>query len=112
MGILCRLGQHQAAPQVRSNGGASFGRCTGCGCGLILAASGWRPVPRGYRLVWRSEPPERAADPRQLPLELPEPAWAPSGARRIARPAAPAPRPNAPRTGRALARPASTRLTA
>jgi hypothetical protein len=104
MGILCRLGQHQAAPQVRSNGGASFGRCAGCGCDLILAASGWRPVPRGYRLVWRSEPPERAADPRQLPLELPEPPWALSGPRRIARPAAPPPRPSAPRTGRALAR--------
>lgn len=111
MGILCRLGQHQASPQVRSNGGASFGRCAGCGCGLILGASGWRPVPRGYRLVWRSEPPERAADPRQLPLELPEPAWALSGPRKIARPAAPAPRPNAPRTGRALARPDSVGLS-
>ena len=112
MGILCRLGQHQAAPQVRSNGGASFGRCAGCGCGLILAASGWRPVPRGYRLVWGNEPPERAADPRQLPLDLPDPAWPLSGARRIARPASPAPRPRAPRTGRALARPDSLRLTA
>jgi hypothetical protein len=112
MGILCRLGQHRAAPQVRSNGGASFGRCAGCGCDLILSASGWRPVPRGYRLVWRSEPPDRAADPRQLPLELPEPAWALSAPRRIARPAAPAPGPSAPRTGRALARPDSARITA
>ncbi|HEU0099357.1 MAG TPA: hypothetical protein VFQ67_11360 [Allosphingosinicella sp.] len=112
MGILCRLGQHRAAPQVRSNGGASFGLCAGCGCGLVLSATGWRPVPRGYRLVWRSEPPERAADPRQLPLDLPEPAWALPGARRIARPATAPPRPSAPRTGRALARVDSARITA
>ncbi|HYJ82263.1 MAG TPA: hypothetical protein VEW26_05390 [Allosphingosinicella sp.] len=112
MGILCRVGQHRAAPQVRSNGGASFGRCAGCGCDLILSATGWRPVPRGYRLVWRSEPPERAADPRQLPLELPEPAWLSSGPLKIARAAAPPARQRAPRTGRALARPASARVTA
>ncbi len=112
MGILCRLGQHRAAPQVRSNAGASFGRCRDCGCDLILATSGWRPVPRGYRIVWRSEPPDRAADPAQLRLALPEPAWPPAGAARIARPAAPLPRPRAPRTGRVLARPESTRIMA
>jgi hypothetical protein len=112
MGILCRLGQHQAAPQVRTNGGASFGRCRDCGCDLILAASGWTPVPRGYRIVWRSEPPERAADPSQLRLALPEPAWPPDFVPRISRPSAPAPRPRAPRTGRSLARPDSRRITA
>jgi hypothetical protein len=112
MGILCRLGQHQAAPQVRANGGASFGRCRGCGCDLILAASGWRPIPRGYRIVWRSERPERAADPAQLPLALPEPLCPWTGLRRIARPAEPLPRPRAPRPGRVLARPDSARITA
>jgi hypothetical protein len=112
MGILCRLGQHQAAPQVRSNGGASFGRCRGCGRDLILAASGWRPIPPGYRIVWRSEPPERAADPAQLPLALPEPVAPWTGVRRIARPSEPPPRPRAPRPGRALARPESARATA
>lgn len=112
MGILCRIGQHRAAPSVRSNGGASFGRCSGCGCDLILAASGWRPVPRGYRIVWRSEPPERAADPSQLRLALPEPAWPPAGRHRIARPPAAAPRARALRTGRALARSGSARTTA
>jgi hypothetical protein len=102
MGILCRLGQHQAAPQVRANGGASFGRCRSCGCGLILTAAGWRPVPKGYRIVWRSEPPARAADPAQLPLALPEPPGPPARAVRISRPAAPLPRRRAPRTGRRL----------
>lgn len=111
MGILCRFGQHQAAPRVRANGGASFALCRGCGCGLILSASGWRPVPRGYRVVWRSERPERAADPAQLALDLPEPAGPPSGVRRIARPAAPPPRPPRLRTGRTLAA-ASQRSTA
>jgi len=111
MGILCRLGQHQAAPQVRANGGASFALCRGCGCDLILAASGWRPVPRGYRVVWRSGPPERAADPAQLDLALPEPAGPPAGVRRIARPAAPLPRPPRLRTGRALTA-AAARATA
>ena len=112
MGILCRLGQHQAAPQVRSNRGVSFGRCRGCGCDLILAGSGWRPVPRGYRIVWRSEPPARAADPAQLDLDLPEAPYPWARARRIARPAEPPPGPRAPRPGRALAPSDSARATA
>ncbi|HEX8573073.1 MAG TPA: hypothetical protein VF759_10005 [Allosphingosinicella sp.] len=102
MSILCRLGQHQAGPQVRANGGASFGRCRGCGCDLILARSGWRPVPSGYRVVWRSAPPVRAADPAQLDLALPEPLWPGAEPGRIARPASPPERRRAPRTGRAL----------
>jgi hypothetical protein len=111
MGILCRLGQHQAGPRARANGGVAFGRCQGCGGDLILAAGGWRPVPRGYRIVWRSDPPERAADPAQLDLDLPSPAWPPAGARRIAR--APAEwRPKAPRTGRRLAEAGPAHATA
>ena len=102
MSILCRLGQHQAAPQVRANGGASFGRCRSCGCDLILAATGWRPIPKGYRIVWGSAPPARAADPAQLRLALPEPPGPPVRALRIARPAAPLPRRRPPRTGRHL----------
>ena len=104
MGILCRLGQHQAAPQVRANGGAAFGRCLHCGRDLILAESGWRPVPRGYRIVWSSVAPVRTADPAQLRLALPEPPGPPVRALRIARPAAPLPRRRPPRSGdRAIA---------
>lgn len=110
MSILCRLGQHQASPRVRANRGAAFARCGGCGCDLILSAAGWRPVPRGYRVVWRSQPPERAADPDQLKLALPEPAIPFERPPRIARAATPPPRPRAPRTGRMLA--ASARATA
>jgi hypothetical protein len=101
MAILCRLGQHQAAALVRANNGASFGHCLFCGCDLILTASGWRTIPKGYRVTWRSEPPARAADPAQLPLalaDLPGPFVLP----RIARPAAPLPRRRAPRTGRRI----------
>jgi hypothetical protein len=100
MGILCRLGQHYPSPQMRSNAGVSFSRCRDCGCDLILAASGWRPVPRGYRIVWRSGPPARAANPAQLALALPESPGPPAGALHIARPAAPLPRQRGPRTGR------------
>ena len=102
MGILCRLGQHSAAPQVRANRGASFGRCAGCGCDLILSATGWRPVPRGYRVVWRNAAPERAADPAQLAFALPEPPGPPAAKLHIARPAAAKRRP-ALRTGRRIA---------
>jgi hypothetical protein len=110
MSIFCRLGGHQAGPQVRTNGGATFGRCRGCGADLILAASGWQPVPRGYRIVWRNEPPERSADPAQLDLALPEPFW-PARAGRIARPPAPAGRKGV-RTGRMLALNDRPRVTA
>ena len=102
MGLVCRLGQHQVAPQVRANHGASFGRCRSCGCDLILAESGWRPIPKGYRIVWGSAPPARAADPAQLRLALPEPPGPPVGTLRIARPAAPLPRRRPLRTGRAI----------
>jgi hypothetical protein len=102
MAILCRLGRHQAAPLVRANRGASFGSCLHCGCDLILATSGWRPVPRGYRIVWGSRPPERAADPAQLRLALPEPPGPPAHKLRIARPANPLPRRSGPRTGRRI----------
>jgi hypothetical protein len=111
MSILCRLGRHQAGLEVRANGGVAYGRCRGCGADLILAASGWQPVPRGYRIVWRSDPPERAADPAQLDLDLPEPCWPPAGARRIARPPA-APRRRPLRTGRSLALGRRERITA
>ena len=99
MGILCRLGQHQAAPQVRANNGAAFGRCRHCGRDLILAESGWRPIPKGYRIVWDSAPPARAADPAQLKLALPEPPGPPVRPLRIARPAAAEPRRRRLRTG-------------
>ncbi|HEX8226083.1 MAG TPA: hypothetical protein VF605_19930 [Allosphingosinicella sp.] len=113
MGILCRLGQHQAAPQVRANRGAAFGRCRHCGCDLILAESGWRPIPRGYRIVWGSAPPERAADPAQLQLELPDPPGPPVRAARIARPAEPPPRRRSLRTGdRLRSAPFEGRVTA
>jgi hypothetical protein len=112
MGILCRLGQHLASPLVRANSGASFGRCRFCGCDLILAASGWRPVPKGYRIVWRSEPPARAADPAQLPLALPDPPGGPACTLRIARPSAPLPRRRAPRTGRRILPGSEGRATA
>lgn len=99
MSILCRLGQHRAGPQVRANGGAAFGRCQGCGCDLILAEPGWRPIPRGYRIVWDSAPPARIADPAQLKLALPEPPGPPVHALRIARPAAAPPSCRSPRPG-------------
>lgn len=99
MGILCRFGGHQAAPQVRANNGASFGRCRSCGCDLILAESGWRAIPKGYRIVWGRTAPAKARDPAQLRLALPEPPGPPVDALRIARPAAPLPRRRPPRTG-------------
>ena len=104
MGILCTLGQHQASPQVRRNGPLSFGRCRGCGCDLILAASGWRPVPKGYRVVWQSAPPVRRADPGQLALELPATVELPQSAQRIARAPAPPLPPAGPRFVRSTCR--------
>ena len=34
------------------NDGYYFSSCAACGTAIIKGQSRWRPVPRGYRIVW------------------------------------------------------------
>lgn len=53
MAILCRMGRHRPLPSELWNHGYFFGRCGRCGCELIRRGPEWRPVPKGYRIVWK-----------------------------------------------------------
>jgi hypothetical protein len=60
--MLCRLGIHRAGAGVTWNGGIGFSRCAGCGADLVRRqGAGWRPVPRGYAVVWRPKGEAAAA---------------------------------------------------
>jgi hypothetical protein len=55
VGIGCRLFGHKVDPSaILWNDGLSHSRCRRCGAHLIRRSVTWRPVPRGYRVVWRA----------------------------------------------------------
>lgn len=54
MHLGCRIGWHKAASTEVWNNGLYFARCSRCDCELIRPAVGrWKPVPRGFRIVWK-----------------------------------------------------------
>jgi hypothetical protein len=55
MRLLCKIGLHRPAPDPVWNAGHCFARCNGCGCDLVRRAGGRWTVPRGYRVVWKSQ---------------------------------------------------------
>ncbi len=58
MPLLCELGWHRADPLARWNAGYYFTTCGRCGRDLVRTAyGGWR-VPKGFRIVWQTKPPE------------------------------------------------------
>lgn len=70
--MTCARGNHEAGGSAVRNQGLEFGRCRRCGRDLVRAGRSWRGVPHGFRVVWRSGPPEpREASAAQLPLDLP-----------------------------------------
>ena len=56
MSLLCRIGRHRPAGERVWNDGWFFGRCERCGIELLSRGRRWKPVPAGYRIVWRSRP--------------------------------------------------------
>lgn len=58
MALRCGLGLHEAAPRQVWNDTFYFSHCTRCNCQLIRRSGLWKPVPRGYRVVWK----DRSAD--------------------------------------------------
>jgi hypothetical protein len=57
MGILCSIGRHEARPSPVWNGGFYFSRCKHCETDMIGEGRGFRPVPRGYEVVWKLKRP-------------------------------------------------------
>ena len=67
MSILCRVAGHSPVPSNVWNHGYFFTRCDSCGCEMIGRGGAWRPVPRGYRVVWRRREGDRI-DWRPIPI--------------------------------------------
>lgn len=54
MNIFCRAGWHKATAITLWNGGYYFSCCARCERPLIRPTKGaWRPVPKGYKVVWK-----------------------------------------------------------
>jgi hypothetical protein len=73
MAVLCMIGRHRALPRHVRNQGFDFGSCRRCRRALVRSGRTWRSIPKGFRVVWKSEPnPERDCNSsRQLLLDLP-----------------------------------------
>jgi len=70
MRLNCTAGKHVPAAAPVRNQGFEFGCCRGCGRDLVRSTGAWRTVPRGFRVVWRRQPPAEAASAAQLQLNL------------------------------------------
>jgi hypothetical protein len=53
MRLYCISGQHDVAPDEVCNQGFGFSHCRTCGRDMIRSHRDWRPVPSGFRVVWR-----------------------------------------------------------
>ena len=85
MKIVCRVRGHEASPDEVCNGGECFSRCVRCGEELIKSDGAWRPLPKGFRVVWKdappaaaASPPPREAPPAPVPVAAPQPAAPPA----------------------------------
>ena len=58
MALLCTLLRHIVTPHVSRNQGFEFSTCRRCGRDMIRSAepraSKWKPVPAGFRVIWRN----------------------------------------------------------
>jgi hypothetical protein len=54
MKLACLFGRHQARASAVRNQGLYFSHCLHCGRDMVRTLGRWRPVPRGFRVVWRS----------------------------------------------------------
>ena len=71
MRISCVLGRHEAGDHRVRNRGMTFACCDGCGRELVRSRKAWRPVPKGFRVVWRRAGAPEAQSTAQLLFDLP-----------------------------------------
>jgi hypothetical protein len=109
MNFLCSLGRHTPRAAPRWNDGYYFATCRRCGQDIVRTAYEAWHVPRGYRIVWATTPPQDrpqvalapefpppappAAPESPAPVESPHPAPA---AAAPGEPAVPSPEPERP----------------
>jgi hypothetical protein len=76
MSLLCFAGKHAAHTGETWNQGLYFSSCRRCGCDMVRADRIWKPVPHGFKIVWRPvERPEQAGRKqviRNLPMVIPQ----------------------------------------
>ena len=53
MSLACLVGRHRARPSAVRNQGLYFSRCARCERDMVRSLGAWRPVPSGFRVVWR-----------------------------------------------------------
>ena len=73
MSLICRLRGHAPDPDEICNAGRCFSRCLRCGADLVQEGEEWKPVPKGYRVVWKDSAPAPAPPPPAPPPYSPEP---------------------------------------
>ena len=56
------FGRHDVIAFGVRNDNNEFARCRRCHCDLVRAGSGWKPVPKGFRVVWRPRTGDAVAD--------------------------------------------------
>lgn len=54
MKLACLFGRHRARASAVRNQGLYFSRCLHCERDMVRTLGCWRPVPKGFRVVWRS----------------------------------------------------------
>ena len=54
--LLCRLTRHVPEEAQVWNDGFYFSRCVNCRRDILRRGGRWRPVPQGYRVVWKKRP--------------------------------------------------------
>ena len=67
MKLACLFGRHRARASAVRNQGLYFSRCAHCERDMVRSLGRWRPVPKGFRVVWRSA----SADPIAANLPVP-----------------------------------------
>jgi hypothetical protein len=66
MKLACRFGRHRARASAVRNQGLYFSQCLRCERDMVRSLGRWRPVPKGFRVVWRS-----AGAPDPIAVNLP-----------------------------------------
>ncbi|MFN3389642.1 MAG: hypothetical protein ACK40O_11995 [Allosphingosinicella sp.] len=54
MNLLCHAAGHRGLDREIYNGGYFFARCARCKTDFIRDGRGWRAVPQGHRVVWKT----------------------------------------------------------